>query len=135
VKPFARHCLQLAVTLLPFVLPGFALSADARTPGRAAAPARSGPPRSVRPAVAPPVAPTQSPRPGAEARRLDDIHIEGEIAVPQVLFITARDQRHFMEFQNRRYLRSSSQLGEATMMPGWIIVTPTPIRTVKEIAR
>ena len=68
-------------------------------------------------------------------RTLDDIHIEGEIPVPQVLFITARDQRRFIEFQHRRYLRTGAQLGQATEMPGWIVVTRTPIPAGKEIAR
>jgi len=62
-------------------------------------------------------------RPGA--RTLEDIHIEGEIPVPQVLFITARDQRRFLEFQHGRYLRSSRKLGEDTALPSWIVVTGT----------
>jgi hypothetical protein len=67
--------------------------------------------------------------PSAAARTLDDIHIEGEIPVPQVLFITARDQRRFLEFQNRRYLRTSRKIGEDTVLPSRIVVTgarPTP---------
>ena len=60
-------------------------------------------------------------------RTLDDIHIEGEIPVPQVLFITARDQRRFMEFQHHRYQRTSLELGRATAMPSRIVVSePTP---------
>jgi hypothetical protein len=71
----------------------------------------------------------------ARSRTLDDIHIEGEIPVPQVLFITARDQRRFLEFQHHRYLRTSTQLGEATELPRWIFVTPDPSHAGKEIAR
>jgi len=56
-------------------------------------------------------------------RTLQDIHIEGEIPVPQVLFITARDQRRFLDFQLRRYLRTSQQVGEQTALPSWIGVT------------
>jgi TolA-binding protein len=60
-------------------------------------------------------------------RTLDDIHIEGEIPVPQVLFITARDQRRFMEFQHHRYQRTSLELGRATPSPKRIVVSePTP---------
>jgi len=62
---------------------------------------------------------------GAAARRLDDIHIEGEIPVPQVLFITARDQRHFLEPRHGRYLRTSRKIGEDTVLPSWIVVTGT----------
>jgi len=68
-------------------------------------------------------------------RTLDDIHIEGEIPVPQVLFITARDQRRFMEFQHHRYPRTSLELGRATPMPTGVVVTsPTPAER-KEIQR
>ena len=61
------------------------------------------------------------------ARRLEDIPIEGEIAVPQVLFITARDQRRFVDFEHRRYLRTSLQVGETTRFPSWIAVIPSPL--------
>jgi len=58
---------------------------------------------------------------------LDDIHIEGEIPVPQVLFITAREQRRFMEFQHHRYTRTSLELGRGTAMPSRIVVPePSP---------
>jgi hypothetical protein len=74
-------------------------------------------------------------RPAGAPRRLDDIHIEGEIPVPQVLFITAREQRRFMEFQNARYLRSSRRLGEDTVAPDWIVVTNTRPTSSKEKSR
>jgi hypothetical protein len=64
-------------------------------------------------------------RSGVAPRTLDDIHIEGEIPVPQVLFITARDQRRFLEFQHGRYLRTSRKIGEDTVLPSWIVVTGT----------
>ena len=132
MKPILKPAVHLAAL---GALLAFTLVADAGTPGRAPARVRAGTPRVARLPGARPASPSPSPAPGAEGRRLDDIHIEGEIAVPQVLFITARDQRRFMEFQNRRYLRTSSQLGEATVIPGWILVTPTPINAGKEIAR
>lgn len=44
------------------------------------------------------------------ARTLEPIHIEGELDVPEVLFITARDQRRIVEFQHRRYLKTSAEL-------------------------
>jgi hypothetical protein len=62
-------------------------------------------------------------RSAAPARTLEDIHIEGEIPVPQVLFITARDQRRFVGFHHRRYLRTSRKIGEDTAVPSRIIVT------------
>jgi hypothetical protein len=60
----------------------------------------------------------------AGPRTLDEINIQGEIPVPQVLFITARDQRRFLDFQHRRYLKNSQRVGETTVLPSWIAVTP-----------
>ena len=68
-------------------------------------------------------------------RTLDDIHIEGEIPVPQVLFITARDQRRFMEFQHHRYQRTSLELGRATPTPSRVVVTAPAPAERKEIQR
>jgi hypothetical protein len=75
--------------------------------------------------------PVAGVRSSAKPRRLDDVHIEGEIPVPQVLFITARDQRRFMDFQHRRYLKTSREVGEVTVFPSRIAVIrnqPTDIR-------
>ena len=72
--------------------------------------------------------------PAPETRRLDEIHIEGEIAVPQVLFITARDQRRFMESHHRRYLRTSLEVGRRTVAPTRIVlVDAVPADARKEI--
>ena len=65
-------------------------------------------------------------------RTLDDIHIEGEIPVPQVLFITAREQRRFLEFQHHRYRRTSLELGRATPTPARIVVTGPQAEARKE---
>lgn len=78
----------------------------------------------TRPKPAP--APTRTT---AAPRRLEDIHIEGEIPAPQVLFVTARDQRRFTRFHHQRYLKSSVQVGETTQLPTRIGLTgssPTP---------
>jgi hypothetical protein len=69
----------------------------------------------------------------AGPRKLQDIHIEGEIPVPQVLFITARDQRRFVDFQQRRYLRTSRELAEQTNFPSRIsLVGNSPSEARKE---
>jgi hypothetical protein len=119
----ALTCIALLALLATPRVSGSATAAQ--LPAR---PAARGRPRPVAPARAPAQVP-------AGARTLEDIHIEGEIAVPQVLFITARDQRRFMEFQDRRYLRSSAQLGAASVLPGWMIVSHTPHTAGKEIAQ
>ena len=67
-------------------------------------------------------------------RTLQDIHIEGEIPTPQVLFITARDQRRFVDFQTQRYLKTSKEVGEQTVFPSRIVVTGgRPADQAKEI--
>ncbi|HYM79965.1 MAG TPA: hypothetical protein VEY91_00985 [Candidatus Limnocylindria bacterium] len=58
----------------------------------------------------------------AGARRLDEIHIEGEIPVPQVLFITAREQRRIMDFKHRRFQKTGRAIGESTVLPSRIAV-------------
>lgn len=69
---------------------------------------------------------TAPDRSAGAPRTLEDIHIEGEIPVPQVLFITARDQRRFTQFHHRRYLKTSLQIGEETMLPSRIAFTRKP---------
>jgi hypothetical protein len=68
----------------------------------------------------------------AGPRKLQDIHIEGEIPVPQVLFITARDQRRFVDFQQRRYLRTSRELAEQTNFPSRISLVGAASEARKE---
>jgi len=89
-------------------------SSRARThsnaPGRSTA-ARTGATRTTPPAAA-----------NGGPRRLDEIAIEGEIPVPQVLFITARDQRRFLDANPSRYVRTSRQVADATPTPTRVIV-------------
>jgi len=71
----------------------------------------------------------------AAPRRLEDIHIEGEIPVPQVLFVTGRDQRRFLEFHPERYLKSSVEIGRETLLPShFLLVGMRPSTVRKEIA-
>lgn len=68
-------------------------------------------------------------------RRLEDIHIEGEIPTPQVLFITARDQRRFLDLQDRRYLRTAQQLADSTRLPAQVLVNRVRPAHDKETSR
>ena len=100
--------------------------AHAATPTPARGPRAS----ARRPVATRPTTADSLARPGSRVapRTLDDIHIEGEIPVPQVLFITARDQRRFMEFQHHRYTRTSLELGRGTAMPSRVVVPePGPV--------
>jgi hypothetical protein len=40
-----------------------------------------------------------------------------------VLFVTARDQRRFTKFHHRRYLKTSVQVGETTLLPTRVALT------------
>ena len=60
---------------------------------------------------------TPSKRSGKGLRTLDEINIEGEIAVPQVLFITARERKHYQDFLHRQYLKGSQELCRETQIP------------------
>jgi len=125
----ARRALALAS--LALLVLGAATAALAAT----TAPARGTRAVARRPAAARASTPDslERARPGSRVapRTLDDIHIEGEIPVPQVLFITARDQRRFMEFQHHRYARTSLELGRGTAMPSRIVI-PEPGPAVRK---
>lgn len=95
-------------------------------------------------AVAHPVRAAHAPRPrpaapaaaSAASRRLDDVRIEGELPVPQVLFITARDQRRFFDFRTRDYVRTSRQVCESAVEPPKAPATPAaPNAARKENSR
>ena len=63
--------------------------------------------------------------PAAPTRTLDSIRIEGEIDVPQVLFITARDYRRFRDATPARYQTTSAGIAKAVPLPNRVrIVAP-----------
>ncbi len=121
IRPLRPSLLLLAIAL-------WAAPASDAAPSRAAAKPAADPAAKAR---AERVAATKKAAAGTNAsargaagpRQLDDVHIEGEIPVPQVLFITARDQRRFLDFHHRRYLRTSRELGEATPLPARVTET------------
>ena len=86
------------------------VAAAKRDMSRSARATAAGAPRTTEPGTAP-------------ARRIETTHIAGEVPVPQVLFITARDQRRFTDFHHARYLKSSRELIDATPIPSWMTVT------------
>lgn len=87
------------------------------------------------PAVRDSASATAKPRANAGPRTLQDIHIEGEVPVPQVLFITARDQRRLTEFQHRRYLKNSLGVGRGAGLPTRLTVSPATQAARKESTR
>jgi hypothetical protein len=64
--------------------------------------------------------------PSGKEFTLEDITIEGNVVVPQVLFITARDQKRFLDDLHRRYLPSAATLGRSVELPVVVCVDMTP---------
>jgi hypothetical protein len=126
----ARTARWLPLVVLALLLLGAAGAPAFAAPGHPAKPGPPAKPAAQRPAAKPGAtdgAGSTKARARLAPRTLDDIHIEGEIPVPQVLFITARDQRRFMEFQHHRYARTSLELGRGTAMPSRVVVPePSP---------
>ena len=121
--------LPLATLLIALA---FAPAADAQSAPARSRSARASSAKTSKSKAASKSASTATPAAPAGNRTLDEIHIEGEVAVPQVLFITARDQRRYLDFQHRRYLKSSRQLGESTVYPQFIQVNPTSANEAKK---
>lgn len=57
------------------------------------------------------------------APTLDEIRIEGEIAMPQVVFITARDQFQYPDEAHRRYVLWASDIAALAPVPSlvWVV--------------
>ncbi len=55
-------------------------------------------------------------------RTLDAIQIEGEIAIPQVLFITSRDHPRYRDGLRERYRESALELGRGAQFPYRLVV-------------
>jgi hypothetical protein len=129
MRPIPARCIRAAAIVALF----------AGTPAAAQAPETDGtatPPAAVSTAPAGSAPAKSTPSSSAPAKRaagreaprtLEDIRIEGDVPVPQVLFITARDQRRFMDLHHRRYLQSSLQIGERTVVPTSLTVLRKPI--------
>jgi hypothetical protein len=107
-----------------FVAAAVALLAMGAAAPRAQAPAR------VRPAAEPARPPATAPAVKAPPRRteavrtLEAINIEGEIAVPQVLFITARDVRRYRDGLGLKFQLRAIDAGQAAVLPSALRVAP-----------
>jgi hypothetical protein len=67
-------------------------------------------------------APAAAPR-SARPRTLESITIEGEIAVPQVLFITARDARRFRDGTGASYQKGPAEVARSVSGPARLRMT------------
>jgi hypothetical protein len=64
-------------------------------------------------------------------RTLDAINIDGEIAVPQVLFITARDVRRYRDGLSLKFQLNAIEAGRSAVLPSRLRVVQQP-QTFKE---
>ena len=62
--------------------------------------------------------------PKEAVKTLDAVTIEGEVRLPQVLFITSRESDRPLEFLSLYAPVSSEELGASTVLPGMIHVPP-----------
>ena len=140
-RPVRFALVLLLVAPLAAAVPAArAESAAAAAPSAGTAPARGkarAPKATARDrGTAAPASKPEHGRPRVAPRMLDATRIEGEIPVPQVLFITARDQRRFLEFQHHRYQVTSLELGRSTPGPSRLVVpTPSPDKAKQEDPR
>jgi len=79
----------------------------------------AGPANTTTPAKTKASAPAKvaAPKAAAGVRTLDAIRIEGEIDVPQVLFITARDYRRFRDPAPAKYQITSADIAKSIPLP------------------
>jgi hypothetical protein len=61
--------------------------------------------------------PAAKPKKPAAVRTIDAITIEGEIAVPQVLFITSRDNRRYRDGLGKQFRMSTTDVARALTAP------------------
>lgn len=67
----------------------------------------------------------------AASRRLDDVHIEGELEVPRVTFITVRQPHRFTDYTRATSVRPARRMAAEATFPAWI----PPIATAESEAR
>ncbi len=114
--PRGALLMALAVALLVVAAGSPRAQAPATSPSRTATKPSVTPPRTA--AVKTPVRRTEA------VRTLDAINIEGEIAVPQVLFITARDVRRYRDGLGLKFQLSASEAGRSAVLPSRLRVAP-----------
>lgn len=66
------------------------------------------------------LAATTTAKPSANAaqpRTLEEINIQGQVDMPEVLFISSRERIKTNEFHHRRYLKSAAQIAQVAAFP------------------
>ena len=88
--------------------------------GAATAAKRTG----ARPRTAASTPAATAPKSADAARRLEDVHIEGELEVPRITFITVRQPHRYTDYTRPAAVRSSRKLADETTGPAWISAPP-----------
>lgn len=65
-------------------------------------------------------------KPASGIRTIDAINIEGEIAVPQVLFITSRDNRRYRDGLGRNFRMGTLDVARSLAAPKSLCVAGSP---------
>ncbi len=101
---------------------GLSMSAIAAPPASSPKKAASDSTAAARPAskASKPVGNTKG------VRTIDAINIEGEIAVPQVLFITSRDNRRYRDGLGKQFRMSTLDVARALAAPSRLCVAGKP---------
>ena len=102
-----------ALILATLFVAGLATAAAAAPPAKKAAVADST-------AVKKPAAKAKTNAPSV--RTIDAINIEGEIAVPQVLFITSRDNRRYRDGLGKNFKLGTLDVARSVAMPSRLCV-------------
>jgi len=71
-------------------------------------------------------------KPAGAMRTIDAITIEGEIAVPQVLFISSRDNRRYRDGIGKLYRKNTKELARSLKAPDRVCVAGTAAHLKEE---
>jgi len=93
------------------------------------APARAKPAAKARRDVAP------AAEAAPASRRLEDVHIEGELEVPRVTFITVRQPHRFTDYTRATSVRTCRRMAADATFPAWIPPAPTPASEARKETR
>lgn len=98
-----------------------------------AAPASGAP--APKPAAAAAKARRDLPPAVAASRRLEDVHIEGELEVPRVTFITVRQPHRFNDYTRATSVRPARRMAAETALPAWIPAADTAASEARKESR
>lgn len=121
--------LAIAAALLLAPPAGAATPTGGAAPSRPAVGAKPAATAKPRRAAPPATSTTSTTSTQTAERRLEDVHIEGELEVPRVTFITVRQPHRFTDYARATSVRSSRRMAADATFPAWI---PAPQTTESE---